>query len=187
MEHPKNQGVTFWTERIRLIIIKIWHQLQNLHEPNWFCNWCHILIIISPILSVQNVTPRFLGCFIFPNILVIYQTLFLTLFQISKNIGHRPWQHYLSTSAKSLINLKNLGKKKHLKHWKRERWKTSGEKETIILFTGILFLKELPIVSTPNLTKLCPTPTIPVFLASTKLLPKTTFEPSSKTPSSQMK
>jgi hypothetical protein len=25
---------------------------------------------------------------------VIYQILFLTLFQISKNVGHRPWQHY---------------------------------------------------------------------------------------------
>jgi hypothetical protein len=29
MEHPKSRGVTFWTERIGPIIIKIWHQLQN--------------------------------------------------------------------------------------------------------------------------------------------------------------
>jgi hypothetical protein len=81
MEHPKNRGVTFWTERIGPIIIKIWHQLQNQFGSCRFCNRCHILIIIGPILPVQSVTPRFLGCSIFPNILVIYQILFLMLFQ----------------------------------------------------------------------------------------------------------
>jgi hypothetical protein len=44
----------------------------------------------------------------------------------------------------------------------------SGEKETIILFSGISSLKELPNVSTENLMKLRPTPTTPVILANTK-------------------
>jgi hypothetical protein len=63
----------------------------------------------------------------------------------------------------------------------------SGEKEMTILFTGILSLKELPNVSTPNLAKLCPTPTTPVILANAKLSPRITFDPSLKAPSSQMK
>ena len=27
--HPKNQGVTFWTEKIGSVIVEIWHWLQN--------------------------------------------------------------------------------------------------------------------------------------------------------------
>jgi len=61
LEPARNQGVTFWTKRIRLIIIKIWPWLQNQFDNHWFCNWCHILTNIGPILSVQNVTLRFLG------------------------------------------------------------------------------------------------------------------------------
>ena len=52
---------------------------------------------------------------------------------------------------------------------------------------GILSLKELPNVSTPNLMKFHPTPTTPVILSNTKLLPKITFEPSLKASNSQMK
>ena len=61
-----------------------WPWLQNQFGYHWFCNWCYILTNLGLILSVQNVTLRFLGVAASQIFLVIYLFLFLTLFHNSQ-------------------------------------------------------------------------------------------------------
>jgi len=68
------------------------------------------------------------------------------------------------------VEVLRAGKAKNV--WKKKKQSSFSH--------GISFLRELPNVSTPNLIKVAPHSHYSSDLASTKLSPKTTFDPSSR-------
>jgi len=93
IEHIKNQGITFWPERIWPLFPTLWssHEIWPNSQP-LHSMWNNCLILLG-----QNVTPRFLMCSISTNILMVLANFLGIMIQFfQKKHWSWWWQHYPS-------------------------------------------------------------------------------------------
>ena len=71
IEHIGNRGVTFWAKRIRQLFPTLWSGHEFGHKISQISWPLHSVGNSCPILSGQNITPRFMTCSISTNILTV--------------------------------------------------------------------------------------------------------------------